>query len=62
MRRSVTRDNEQLNADRREKLGILDSITLNGGKRFCSIRNAGGVAEIDEVFVRKTVMERPVNR
>ena len=36
---------------RLEKSRILDCVPFDCGEGFCTVRDAGGVAEIDEAFV-----------
>ncbi len=46
---------------RREELRILDRITFDSRQRFCAVRHARRVAEIDEAFVGQMFVQRAID-
>jgi len=44
-----------------EKPRILDGVTFDCSKRFCSVRDASSVAEIDKTFVWQTFVESSID-
>ena len=46
---------------RREKSRVFDCVTFDCRERFCAVRNACGIAEIDESFVWQTLVQGAID-